>query len=374
MTTIGIVAEYNPFHSGHAYQIEATRRAFGDCAVAAVMSGNWVQRGDAAVFDKWTRAEAALRGGADLVLELPTVFASCSAERFARGAVSLLAASGAVDVLSFGSESGELEALEQTAACLDSEEYRAALKRALGGGVPFASARQAAATELLGAAADCLKTPNNALAVEYLRADRRLGGVLKPFTVRRVGAGHDGGDGEHPSASFLREKILTGGRPGENPASLGFNQRGVLTALRKMTPEDFLALPDCGEGLHNRLFDAAGRAGSLEEFYALVKTKRYALSRVRRLTLWSYLGLRKEDFPAAPGYLRVLGSTERGLAVLREMKGKAALPIVTKPARGRDLPGFETEARCTDLYGLCRRNVTPGGLEYTTNPVICQER
>ena len=144
MNIVGIIAEYNPFHLGHARQIAETRRALGDCAVVCAMSGHWVQRGECALTDKWTRAGMALRGGADLVLELPTPWATSSAESFARGGVGILAAAGVVDTLSFGSEGGDTAPLYRAAACLGSEEYRTALRRFLDKGLPFAACRQAA--------------------------------------------------------------------------------------------------------------------------------------------------------------------------------------------------------------------------------------
>ena len=150
MDVVGIVAEYNPFHPGHAFHIRETRRLLGPCAVVAAMSGNWVQRGECAVLDKWSRARSALEGGADLVLELPTVYAMSSAEGFARGAVGILAGTGVVTHLSFGSECGDGDKLRQAADCLDSGAYRAALRRFLDRGLPFAACRQAAVAELLG--------------------------------------------------------------------------------------------------------------------------------------------------------------------------------------------------------------------------------
>ena len=172
MKIAGIVAEYNPFHTGHAYQIACTRAQLGeDCAIAAVMSGHWVQGGRPAIADKWTRTRLALLGGADLVLELPTVWAVSSAETFARGAVGLLAAAQVVDVLSFGSECGDADKLQRAAICLNSPEYEAGLRRLVEGGTPFAAARQGAVEGLLGPElAELLSTPNNNLGVEYIRA------------------------------------------------------------------------------------------------------------------------------------------------------------------------------------------------------------
>ena len=372
MAVAGIIAEYNPFHAGHALHIRETRRLLGDCAVAVVMSGHFVQRGDCAVLDKWTRARAALEGGADLVLELPTVWAASSAESFARGAVELLAASGVVTHLSFGSEGGDVEALQQVAACLDSGAYQAGLRRFLDEGLPFAACRQAAVREMLGRdLAGLLSQPNNNLGVEYIRALNALDSQIRPVTVLRAGAGHDGGEHpRYPSASFVREKILAGELDAENPASLKYGERGVLALLRAMDEEDFAALPDCGEGLSNRILRAVRQGRTLEEVYSLSKTKRYAHARIRRAALWGALGLRACDRPGHPAYLRVLGASGRGRELLREMKDRAALPVLTKPAHGKGVPLLELEARCTDFYQLCRKAPGPCGLEWTTNPVM----
>ncbi len=372
MAVAGIIAEYNPFHAGHAHHIRETRRLLGDCAVVAVMSGNFVQRGDCAVFDKWSRAKAALEGGVDLVLELPTVWAVSSAESFARGAVELLSAAGVATHLSFGSECGDVDSLQRIAACLDSPEYRAGLRRFLDRGLPFAACRQRAVEKLLGAkTAALLSLPNNNLGIEYIRALNVLGNPIRPVTVLRTGAAHDGGGHpQYPSASYLREKILRGELSADNPAGLKHGERGVLAVLRAMEEEDFAALPDCGEGLSHRVYRAVRQGRTLEEIYDWAKTKRYAHARIRRAVLWGALGLREGDRPSLPPYLRVLGANGRGRELLREMKGRAALPVLTKPAHGKGIPLLELEAGCTDFYQLCREEPGPCGLEWSTNPVM----
>lgn len=398
MRTVGIVAEYNPFHSGHAYQIEQIRaRLGGDTAVVCAMSGNWVQGGRPAVADKWLRARLALLGGADLILELPTLWAVSSAESFAWGAVSLLEACGTVDTLCFGSECGDDLPLRQLAACLDSDGYQAALKDFLREGMSFAACRQAAAESLLGTdTAALLASPNNNLGVEYLRALTRLNSPIVPITVRREGAGYHqlSAPDVRPafrSATDLRRSIFaenwadTEGylspealtllrgtpRPTADP------ERILLAALRTMTAADWARIPDSGasEGLPDRLVRAARQANSTEEFFALAKTKRYTHARLRRLLLWAFLGLSEADRPARPPYLKVLGCTERGRAVLREMKDKATLPVLTKPAHANRLNDecrrlFELEARCTDLYGLFLPVLPPCGQEWSRSPIL----
>lgn len=371
MKIVGIVAEYNPFHAGHRYHIEETRRRVGeDCAVVAAMSGNFVQRGVCAITDKWTRAKMALEGGADLILELPTVWAASSAEQFAFGAVSILKSAGA-NVLSFGSESGNSEKLKALAGVLDSEAFQAVLRKYLNEGLPFAQCRQRAAEELLGTeAAASLSCPNDNLGVEYLKAARRLDFHPEVIAVPRVGAAHDGGDHpEYPSASFVRQQILSGEILLENPADLRYNERGILTILRAVKGKDLVQLPDSGEGLDRRLYEAIRKAETLEQVYDLTKTKRYAHARIRRMVLWACLGLKESDRPAQVPYLRVLGANERGRGVLRSIPEDVT--VITKPSHGKSLPLMELEARCTDFYAMCRKEITPCGMEWNTSPVIC---
>ena len=391
MKTIGIVAEYNPFHTGHAWHIQRTRQLFQEeTAVMAVMSGNWVQRGECAVAGKWARTEMALAGGVDLVLELPTVWATASAEGFARGAVSLLAATGVVDVLSFGSEGGEIAPLRTLAQCLNSPEFAAALRRELGPKRSFAQCRRQAAAHLLGEeTAALLDLPNNNLGVEYLRF---LPPDMEAVAVPRRGAGHDSAAEEDgfPSASLLRRRLRAGEVTGVSPflplswkgeaADMTYLARALIARLRSMTLEEAEALPDSGDGLAARLLFAARQTASLEELYALTKTRTYAHARVRRLALYALLGLREADRPAAPLYIRVLGFNHRGQRLLKEMNGRASLPFFVKAAHIHDKTFchfspeaqalFALEERFTDLYSLCFPTPRPSGLEWTAGPVI----
>lgn len=396
MNIAGITAEYNPFHTGHAYQISALKAQLGpDTSVVAVMSGSWVQQGRPAVTDKWTRARMALNGGADLILELPTVWAAASAESFARGAVELLCRCGVIDTLCFGSETGELVPLLAAAECLDSPDYPEQLRKALEGGASFAAARQAAVEALIGPAGAALASPNNNLGVEYLRALRSLHSNIKPVTIRREGAAHNSLDrtGEgFRSATQLRQHLARGEWEAVRPyvpagnldilqsaplADPRLGERAVLACLRKMTAEDWARLPDAGagEGLPQRLERAGRQCQSLDDFFTLAKTRRYAMARLRRMALWAFLGLTAADVPAEPPYLRVLGFNARGREVLKQMKTTAQLPILTKPAHARELDGpgrrlFELEAQCTDLYGLFLPQLPPPGQEWTRGPII----
>lgn len=376
MKAVGIVAEYNPFHGGHQYQIRKIREICGaDTPIVAVMSGDFVQRGEAASYDKFTRAEGAVRGGVSLVLELPLPWSLSSAEGFARGGVGLLGATGVIDTLSFGSESGDLAALEKTAAALDTPEFSEQLKEMLTGGTPFAAARARAAHAVLGNAAAVLDTPNDLLAVEYLRAAAKLGYTFNYIPIRREGSVHDGAGSASELRALLRAgESLAGHIPEEvwevfrraDEAGRGFvspeNLRtAYLSRLREKTPEDFATVPDAAEGLHFRLYEAARRGTSPEEIADLSKSKRYAHARLRRLVMCAVLGVRAGDAAGVPPYIRPLAFDARGAALLREMKTCAALPVVVKSARVRDENEtvrrvFDLGSRAHDLYVLGWKN------------------
>ena len=392
MKAVGITAEYNPFHLGHAYQITETRRRIGeDRPVICVMSGNWVQRGECALTDKWTRAELALRNGADLILELPLPWAISSAEGFSRGAITTLLATGLVDTISFGSESGNIEALRRLAHAANTPTYWECLHYNLDFGLPFAQARQKAMSACVGTDAQLLRGPNDNLGVEYLRT---AGDSCAAVAIIRQGVHHDStsaADG-YASATLLRalaredrwEELARWTPEGTADilrvagiADMSYLERAILARLRFMKEENFAALPDSGraEGLTVRLYRAAQQADSLEQFCQMVKTKRYAYARIRRLILCAFLGLGHEKKPTEPRYIRVLGMNSRGKQLLKEMKNTADLPVITKAAHIRRLDAeaqnlFELESCATDLYALCFPNVRSCGMDYKKGPVI----
>ncbi len=397
MKVAGIVAEYNPFHNGHAFHIERTRS--GELAathVVAVMSGNFVQRGEPAILPKAERVKMALVGGVDLVLELPLPWAISSAEGFAFGAVSVLHALGCVDVLSFGSESGDIAALQKTVDVMESERFSGLLRYHLEAGISFPEARQRAVAELAGQkTAALLASPNNTLGIEYSKALRRLQSPITPVTVERLGAGHDDAlpVGDTASASYVRT-LLTAGRTdtaaaylpslvrrlllealqaGRCPACTQRIETAMLAQLRRLSLEELAALPGISEGLENRLYEAIRVSGSLEELITRVKTRRYALTRIRRLLLAGFLGLPAGWEKQQPPYIRVLGMNTRGAEILRAAK-TPALPIVSRPSQMESLSPeahnlFALESRAADLYALALPTPLPCGTEYT-NKVI----
>ena len=378
MTAVGVICEYNPFHLGHQRQLQWIRQQFGeDTAVVCVMSGNFVQRGEPAVFDKFTRARAAVLCGADLVLELPLTGAIASAEQFACFGVEVLSRLGVVDALCFGSEHGDPAALRRTAHVLLSPEFGEVLRDHLAKGVSFAAARSAAAAQLGGDPA-LLRQPNDILAVEYCKALEQLQSSMEPVALERTGDYHAlRPHPAHPSATALRVLLERGGdwKPYVPPAAaavfahavphgLQYGERAVLARLRGMTDEDFAALPYGGEGLWNRMRKACRREASVEAVLRAVKSKRYAHSRLRRMLLCAYLGISSADLALPISYVRVLAFGERGRPLLRTARDNGTLPLVHAGETPQDRYYYRLECRAADLYGLfAAETAEAGGLE-----------
>lgn len=397
MDFIGVVCEYNPFHNGHERHLRQTRRLGGDRPIVCVMSGDFVQRGEAAIYSKHVRAEAACRCGADVVVELPLPWSLASAEGFARGAVGLLALLGA-STLSFGTESEHLEDLAFLARKLIEPQTLAAIRERMEREpeLSFASARQRVLEELCGGAARALETPNNILAVEYLKAIYELRLELTPLAVQRVGSAHDGaGEGTIRSASELRAMLRRGAdvapfipgaaaevyardaAQGRGMPSQSVLETAILSRLRRLDAARCAALPDANGGLGERLCRAAAEEPTLDAVCAAVKNKRLAMSRVRRAVLCAALGVESGMTNAAPPYARLLAANERGRELLGEIKKSAAVPIVTKSAAVRELEResvalFTLGAAAHDLYALGYRAAEErrGGADWRAGPRI----
>ena len=380
MQNIGIIAEFNPLHTGHKYLLDKVRGAGN--AVTVVMSGNFVQRGDAAVYPKSYRAAAAIKCGADLVLDLPTPYAMSTAQNFAFGAVSLLKNAG-VDGICFGSECGDIELLKQTAEILKSAEFQKAVNEKLGEGETFAKIRCDAIKKYGDAYADILSSPNDTLGVEYIYAADRLGFATQFDCIRRIGAEHDAMDTDITvSASLIRNNIenkdfLKRYIPSnaleifENAPVSDIKRldTAILAVLRTKTAEELKNLPDISEGIENRFADAIKKAAGLDELYSLIKTKRYTLARVRRLVLSAFLGIDNSFFLSRPSYMRVLGFSKKGEEILREITRTSPVPIILTAADANRLDNvalklWGTECRASDLYGLSLNQPRECGQEY----------
>ena len=385
MKIAGVIAEYNPFHNGHALQL-ANLKALGFDAVVCAVSPSVVQRGEPACLPTAARVRAALAGGADLVVCLPAPYACKSAEGFALAGVTLLDALGCVDTLAFGAETPDAARLLAVAGTLDSAQFCAELRRFLDAGLPLAAARAAAAEALCPGAKALLASPNNILAVDYCRALRRLGSGMQPLALARRGAPHDGAAPEdgYASASSLRQLWQRQGAEALAPfvpaaclalyreaeaqgltPDAGAWSAALLSRLRGRGP--FAAVRGAGEGLADRLAAAVRKACTAQELLELLKTKRYPTARLRRLALDAALGY-GEDLPAAPPYLHVLGAGGQGLAVLKAATPK--LPMSTSLAdlarqNGACAAVAHAHAAAEDLTALARRTPQPCGAAYT---------
>ena len=369
MKIVGILCEYNPLHLGHARQLSMIRDSSGEnTAIVCLMSGNFVQRGHPAVFDKMLRARAALQAGADLVLELPVQYCLSSAEGFAAGAVSILGSF--CDEMSFGAEHPDTEKLRCTAKALLSPEFSRHLRGHLDAGLSFPAARARALADM-GADAELVSSPNDILAVEYCKAILSRGCAMAPAPIRRGGSSHDAvADPQNPSATSLRVLIENGQsfRPfvptdlfdGAPVHTLPHGEKAVLARLRTMTDAEFEALPYGSEGLWRKLMHECRQKNTLEDILTAVKSKRYTRSRLDRMVLCAFLGLTKEDLLSPAPYARILGFTNRGQQVLHTAKQHT--PLFNAGQR-IDSPQWALEQRCNDLYGLFADRIEPAGME-----------
>ena len=358
---VGIVCEYNPFHLGHRKQIDSIREKFGaNTGIICAMSGNYVQRGHPAVFDKTIRAEAAIRCGADLVVELPVTTSLSSAEGFAAGGVAVL--SRLCDGLCFGAETADLRQLLGTAEALLSEDFPKLLRRELDTGRSFPAARQAA-LEKMGIPGAILESPNNILAVEYCKAILRQSSPMQPLPIFREGSYHaKEADFENPSATSLRIRLQNGLEISEylpEPAGRVFagapihtleaGQRAVLSRLRTMEDAEFEVLPFGSEGLWRKLMRESRTQATLEAIASAVKSKRYTRSRIDRMILCAFLGITAPMLEAEIPYVRVLAFNDRGREILSGTKKDGFFLNAGQPAPH---PLWEMEQKWEDLYGL----------------------
>lgn len=417
LSIVGIVAEYNPFHNGHLYHLDQARMATGAEAVVCVMSGNFVQRGEPAIIDKWARAEMALRCGADLVFELPFCFAVRSAYNFALGAVQTLDRTGVVTHICFGAETPDLPLLQQIAFILseEPEEFRTRLKALLDQGHNYPLARASAVSSYLSYHTRTLDPnqvlttmmgPNNILAIEYLRALRETKSSIVPVLVPRVGSGyHDTSLTSYASATAIRgafsdpnwDKLVKPYLPspsheillreidqGKGPVQEKHLEPVLLALLRRMTASELAAIHDITEGLEHRIKKAARQSNSLIHLKNLVKTKRYNLTRINRILLYVLFNLTKTRAASfdetGPAYLRLLGLSPSGQKILLKIKSKCRILLINRVKTvnkllspqshpvARDM--FDLDVLATDIYSLFFAEAQrQGGRDYTVSPI-----
>ncbi len=380
MRTNTIICEYNPFHNGHRYQIEKIKESNG-YPVTAIMSGNFTQRGDIAIIDKFRRAETAVKNGVDLVIELPTVYACSSAKNFARAGVQLAEAIGCTENLCFSVEDDDLDLLNQISEASDSEKFNNEINRLMKDGCYYPQAVESALYNLYSPKhAEVIKKPNNILAVEYLNALKNTD--IKPLIIKRVGTEHDSSDtfNNFTSASNLRQMILNGKEVKSfipcdedftNPADINFLERIIIYKLRTMSLEEIKNLPDVSEGLENRIYNACRNYNSLEEILTNIKTKRYTLARIRRIIISALLNITKAELKREVAYIRVLAFNEKGAEILSEIKRSGKLPLITNVADGYNSLDdnakklFDIDLLAGDIYSLATENIKPSGEDFT---------
>ncbi|MBR3591668.1 MAG: nucleotidyltransferase family protein [Clostridia bacterium] len=368
MSAVGIIAEFNPLHTGHKRLIDYAKTL--DDNVACVISGNFVQRGDVAIISKQQRAKFALLCGVDIVAELPVLWSMSTAQNFALGGVWQLYNLGCRKIV-FGSECGDIDALINAADVLNSDGFFEKVSEKAKSGVTFAVARENAAQEM-GVDFTLLRGANNNLGIEYILAAKKLNLPIEFQTIKRIGAGHNSNeiDDGFVSSSFIREELLKSNigyterfMPREirgiiNPEHIADIKRlenAILCSLRTKSANDLKNLPDISEGLENKIYFSARVATSLDELYNMIKTKRYTMARIRRLVLSAFLALDNRFFMTPPPYVRVLGFNSNGLEHLKMPQG--IIPVITRALQIKNLDDdaikvFETECRATDIYNL----------------------
>ena len=375
MKICAVVAEFNPFHNGHAYLLEKIRNS-GYSHIVVVMSGNYVQRGEAAIFPKDARAKVALQMGANLVVELPTVKVLATAEKYAFSALSIIKKLGRqIDSIAFGTETENFENLIKIKEILKTEIFEKEVKLQLEKGLSFAVCRENAVKDISknSELASEIKSPNNILAVEYLKAIDALGMSLECLPVKRMEV-----PGKYFSASKLRSMIAQKNLDFKNyiPEKIDFNtdlkvsyfemSREIISKLRSLNKSDFASLPDVSEGLENRVYSAVKKACSLPELLELAKTKRYAMARIKRIILCAFLGIDSSAANAEIPYLRVLGSDKKGFEILKNVD----FPVVTRYSDVLKLGSsaqnfFELENKFTNIYYSLTSEILPCEKEKT---------
>lgn len=385
--SVGIIAEYNPFHNGHLYHLEQSRQITGAEVAVVALSGNFVQRGQIAVADKWERAEAAARCGADLVVEIPTVFACNSAAYFAEAGVKILENLG-VDYISFGSESGNIEALTEISREIKGKEQaiEEAIKAGIKEGLSYPRARGEAVARLLGRdAADIIENPNNILALEYIKAMTKA----RPVTVKRNGPGYNDEEAQETMASATAIRKLRG--QGEDishlmpeaSASVFINSRGpsetllfdmIRHTVMCTSAEELDRTFAGGEGLGNKVKNIIRKASSYEDLIQQLKSKRYTRTRIERFLMQMLLKI--ESINPEETYIRVLAFSDKGSAYLKEIKksGCCKLPIITNinkeleayPHIHRNL---EKDILASDIYNLVSGRELYLNSDYVKKPI-----
>ncbi|MEA2088079.1 MAG: nucleotidyltransferase [Candidatus Caldatribacteriota bacterium] len=381
MKILGIIVEYNPFHNGHLYHLFKAKEITGADYVVAVMSGNFLQRGEPAIIDKWARTEMALNAGVDLIIELPFVFSTQDANGFAFGAIKLLDSLQIIDYLCFGCETDNLNILYSISNFLNSEpqKYKELIVHNSKNGYEFPRARAQALCEyhrIFGIAgledisplelSKLLKYPNNILALEYIKHLLNLKSKIKPISIKRMGASYHQKNikGKISSATSIRNEILNNLSPpkadlftlndkikstippsgfsvlekelreGRGPITLDSYRQYIVATLRRMSLDDISRIHGVTEGLENRIKKASLKSYTVEQLINSIKTRRYTRTKIQRIILHLMMHLTKKDITIfnkyGPLYTRVLGFSKKGKTLLRTIKKNSSAPLISK--------------------------------------------
>ncbi|MGI6587637.1 MAG: nucleotidyltransferase [Peptococcia bacterium] len=414
MNVIGIIAEYNPFHNGHLYHLQTAKKRTAAEGVICVLSGNFLQRGEPALTNKWARAKMAIQNGVDLVFELPVLYATHSAYWFARGGIETLAHTGIVSHLAFGVETVNPTLFQKAATFLAEEppSYQQRLQELLQTGLSFPQARIQALPPELSCHSQILQSPNNILALTYLQILQEQNLSLSPVMIKRQGADYLDktlSPNSFPSATAIRNHLtqsptkfltllqdVTSYLPpatleilqeeytrGQTPIFLNQLTPQLMTLLRRTTKKELQQIVDISEGLENRILQTAHQVTNLQDFLTHLKTKRFTYTRLQRFLIHLFINYTKEQercLQNGPPYLRLLGFSPHGQELLKKIKKKSSLPLITKGAHLHKYLHNNPTVRCfwdmdvraTNLYTLLYPNFTArkGNLDYLQKPIF----
>ncbi len=414
MKVLGVISEYNPFHNGHLHHLNESKKATGSDYVVSVMSGNFIQRGEPALLNKWARAKMALESGIDLVIELPVSYVLQSAEFFAYGAVKILNSMNMIDYICFGSEQGDIEPLQLIARTLIDEPnvISSKIKSFLNEGYSFPKARELAVTAFFANKDEKINTqqilssPNNILGIEYLKALNKLNSTIKPTTIKRFKTGYHSQETKDniASATAIRTKLQNNNdlenikayippcsydiindeiNAGRMPIFTEDFDSAIITLLRRLKSKELAGYPGVSEGLEHRIIKAAHRYGTLTDILDSIQTKRYARTRLQRIMYNVLLGITQDmlntfQHYGGPQYIRVLGFNEKGRQLLRVAKKRASIPILVKTASYKQSCNpllrqmIELDFLASDLYTLNYTNHSQrkGKMDFLTSPIM----
>lgn len=398
MKVLGIIAEYNPFHNGHLYHLRESKESIGADFVIAVMSGNFVQRGEPALINKWERAKVAVDNGIDLIIELPVAFACNNSELFAKGAVEILNGLGCVTHISFGSEEGTLDRLKVISDILvaENELFRKVLKESLEKGNSFAKARERAVNSAAGIDfSEIIKGSNNILAIEYLKQLQLTESEIKPMTLKRKGPGYNdkGSSGNFASATHIRDILKTEGNVGSYIPEITLNsikKQGSLLYLEdfyqlivgrllQMSNNELKEIYSVSEGLENRIKNQIRKSEDINKLVEAIRTKRYTETRIKRVLIHSLLNLNKHNVNEIVNnkinYCRVLGFNDKGAKLLRHIKSKELNDLALITNINKEIEGLDNrwllinyDVLASDLYNLTRKTSLYENSDFVVKP------